>query len=98
MFTTKTGKITQVTICAENFTDTSNYGMGLMYIFMNELPPAPGNDYRCVAVMSNHPAFSEILQVAIGAQARAATVELTYLDSHNIKSNAWDFGVLNQLA
>ena len=92
----KTGRLTRVTICAENWDNTTNFGKGLLCLYMKELPPSPGADqYKRVAITSDHPAFAQIVNAATSAQSRGATVELAYLESHNTRANSWDFGVLN---
>ena len=89
------GKITQLTIHADNWNDMNNPGTGCFCIYMNELPQASPDGYKRVIVTKTHPAFSEIVQVALSAQSRNANVELTYLESHIVRANSWDFGVLS---
>lgn len=97
-FATVTGKITQITIGAENWDSTSSFGRGLLTIYMAQLPPSPGPDqYRRVAITSDHPAYKEIALIASAAKSANGDVTLTYLQSHATRANSWDFGVLTRI-
>jgi hypothetical protein len=95
---TVTGKITRVTLHADKW-DTTNpslFGKGFMEIYMNELPPVPTSEkYRRVAITTDNPVFSALVQAALSAERAAVNVEMTYLQSNVARSNSWDFGVLN---
>ena len=89
------GKITQLQVHAETWNSTPNSGRGLVFIYMDQLPTEKN---QRVVIPSDHPAFSEVTQLAISAQSDGAEVNLQYLDSSNTRSTAWDFGVLSVIS
>lgn len=96
------GKICRTCIAADHWHTTDQLDEPVFCIWVEttsgkKIPKVPTTNeygYKRVAVSGIHPAFHEIVNMALWAQRTQAKIELTYLNTRNFRSNSWDFGVL----
>ena len=88
------GKIISLDICSNNWGNPEDIGPAVFFIYMNEIP-AHSSGYKRVVISSNHPAYKEIVALAIKAYENQWDVRLFVLNSSIIRSNSWDFGILS---
>jgi len=95
-----TGKVTKVQLMGKSYQQYSTAGEAIAFIYVDALPAACGSveDYKRVAITSNHPAFNIVFSGALAAKAKGDDVRMHYVEEcTQWNGNAWDFSIMTIL-
>lgn len=78
--------------------DTYNpANMGYAMIYLNGVEGACGTEENRVAISSDHPLFNTVVSMAMVSKATKTKVSIGHLGVCSLRTNAWDFAVIELL-
>jgi hypothetical protein len=88
------GKIDQVAAHSASYERYETSSKGLVFIYIKGIPKGCGFGEQRVAIGSDHPLFSTVVDMALSAKASKQTVELWYLNTCSARNGSWDFAAM----
>lgn len=82
------GKINQIATHSASYTRYETSSKGLVFIYIEGIPRGCGFGEQRVAIGSDHPLFSTVVDIALSAKASAQTVELCYLNTCSARNGS----------
>ncbi len=71
--------------------------LGLLIIYVDGLAGACGTSEKRVAIGSNHPLFNAAHSIAMLSKTTNTKVSIGHVGTCNLRSNAWDFSIIELL-
>ena len=65
-----------------------------IFIYIEGIPKGCGLGEKRVAIGSNHPLFTTVVQMALSAKETNQTVEIWYLNTCSDRNGSWDFAAM----
>jgi len=89
-----TGKVTQILTHTKARNPYDVTKMGVVFLYIENLPGACETNTKRVAITSDHPLFEIVSSIALSAQAQDKNVLIGYLEACTQNSSAWDFSYI----
>jgi len=88
------GKVKEVWLFSKNYTTYNPNDVGLALIYMGTLTGACDTGYKRIAISTDHSLYQSVVSTALTAKTTGATITLWHLSTCNLRSSAWDFGLI----
>lgn len=92
---TVSGYVKKLDLHTHNWQNYNVNDTGFASIYLDELPIACGTGLKRVVIHSTHPLFPTVISTLLAAKIANKKVHITYLDSCQTRSGAWDFGYIS---
>ncbi|MEW6996022.1 hypothetical protein AADZ84_17455 [Colwelliaceae bacterium MEBiC 14330] len=88
------GNLTQILTHTNSRNPYDATKLGVVFLYVGNLPGACESNSKRVAISSEHPLFDTVTSIALSAQAQKKTVLIGYLETCTLNSKAWDFSYI----